>query len=220
MKKLPQELSFHRTNSSGSGGGGGCGSSSLYWPNTRKIIPAANPPYFSRSSATVTEPEDISDRVLLRKSNSHSRRLSKPAAAASSLLRSLLSLVSLPAIVLPTCKWLSVSTSQLSILGPSHTLGRKVTGTLFGYRRGHVNFAVQDHPGSDPVMLLELAMSTSALVKEMSSGLVRIALECDKTLPGDPGRVGSTQSVKVFQVIESENIIIYIIFKVEINLIK
>lgn len=211
--KLPQELSLQRTTSSGSGsgssGGGGCGSSSLYWPNTRKITPAANPPYFSRSSATVTEPEDNSDNLLLRKSNSHSGRLSKPAAAVSSLLRSLLSLVSLPAIVLPTCKWLSVSTSQLSILGSSYSLGRKVTGTLFGHRRGHVNFAVQDHPGSDPVMLLELAMSTSALVKEMSSGFVRIALECDKTLPGEPVRVRSTQSIKLLQVIESEVIIIY-----------
>lgn len=31
-------------------------------------------------------------------------------------------------------------------------------------------------------------MSTSALVQEMSTGLVRIALECEKTLAGGPGR--------------------------------
>lgn len=43
-----------------------------------------------------------------------------------------------------------------------------------------MNFAVQDDPRSEPVLLLELAMSTAALVKEMSSGLVRIALECEK----------------------------------------
>ncbi|KAL6011015.1 hypothetical protein ACLOJK_001459 [Asimina triloba] len=59
-------------------------------------------------------------------------------------------------------------------------LGNRVTGTLFGYRRGHVHFAFQDDPKMGPALLIELATPTSGLVKEMASGLVRIALECDK----------------------------------------
>lgn len=65
---------------------------------------------------------------------------------------------------------------------PSASLGSRVTGTLFGYRRGRVNFAVQEDPRSNPVMLLELATLTNSLVKEMASGLVRIALECERTV--------------------------------------
>ncbi|KZV27322.1 protein MIZU-KUSSEI 1-like [Dorcoceras hygrometricum] len=61
------------------------------------------------------------------------------------------------------------------------TLGRKVTGTLFGNRRGNVSFAVQTELTSEPFLLLELSVSTSTLVKKMSSGVVRIALECEKT---------------------------------------
>ncbi|KAG9131562.1 hypothetical protein Leryth_015114 [Lithospermum erythrorhizon] len=59
-------------------------------------------------------------------------------------------------------------------------LGTKVVGTLFGYRRGHVHFAFQDDPKLTPAFLVELAKPTSVLVKEMASGLVRIALECEK----------------------------------------
>lgn len=43
-----------------------------------------------------------------------------------------------------------------------------------------MSFAVQYDPRSAPVLIIELAMSTAALVKEMSSGMVRIALECEK----------------------------------------
>lgn len=57
----------------------------------------------------------------------------------------------------------------------------KVTGTLFGCRRGHVHLAFQDAgPKSPPSLLIELATPTAELVREMSTGLVRIALECDK----------------------------------------
>ncbi|KVI12117.1 Protein of unknown function DUF617, plant [Cynara cardunculus var. scolymus] len=93
----------------------------------------------------------------------------------SRTIHSILNVISIPTI-LPSCRWLSLPT-QLS-LRPSHS--RKVTGTLFGNRRGHVSFAVQYDPRSEPVLVVELAVSTAALVKEMSSGLVRIALECEK----------------------------------------
>lgn len=59
-------------------------------------------------------------------------------------------------------------------------LGTKVVGTLFGYRRGHVHFAFQEDFKLNPAFLVELATPTSVLVKEMASGLVRIALECDR----------------------------------------
>lgn len=59
-------------------------------------------------------------------------------------------------------------------------LGPRVVGTLFGYRRGHVHFAFQKDPTSQPAFLIELATPISGLVREMASGLVRIALECDR----------------------------------------
>ncbi|OIT35362.1 PREDICTED: protein MIZU-KUSSEI 1-like [Nicotiana attenuata] len=59
-------------------------------------------------------------------------------------------------------------------------LGTRVIGTLFGHRRGHVHFAFQKDPNSKPAFLIELATPISVLVQEMASGLVRIALECDK----------------------------------------
>ncbi|XP_073116095.1 protein MIZU-KUSSEI 1 [Elaeis guineensis] len=59
-------------------------------------------------------------------------------------------------------------------------LGPRVIGTLFGHRRGHVHFAFQVDPRSCPALLIELATPTSTLVREMASGLVRIALECER----------------------------------------
>ncbi|KAM3269438.1 protein MIZU-KUSSEI 1 [Capsicum chacoense] len=59
-------------------------------------------------------------------------------------------------------------------------LGSKVVGTLFGYRRGHVRFVFQEEPKLGPAFFVEIATPTSHLVREMASGLVRIALESDK----------------------------------------
>ncbi|OVA20886.1 Protein of unknown function DUF617 [Macleaya cordata] len=58
------------------------------------------------------------------------------------------------------------------------------TGTIFGYRRGKVNFCIQSNPNSStPILLLELAIPTAILAKEMQSGLLRIALECNYSVP-------------------------------------
>ncbi|KAI4341485.1 hypothetical protein MLD38_026204 [Melastoma candidum] len=57
---------------------------------------------------------------------------------------------------------------------------RRAVGTLFGHRRGHVQFTLQRDAASRPTFFVELSMSIGSLVKEMASGLVRIALECDK----------------------------------------
>ncbi|XP_030521889.2 protein MIZU-KUSSEI 1 isoform X2 [Rhodamnia argentea] len=59
-------------------------------------------------------------------------------------------------------------------------LGSRVVGTIFGRRRGHVLFSLQKDASSQPAFLVELATPISGLVREMASGLVRIALECDK----------------------------------------
>lgn len=75
------------------------------------------------------------------------------------------------------------SALALTLFGKRHShsgLGGRVIGTLFGYRRGHVHFAFQGDPKSQPAFLMELATPTCILVREMASGLVRIALECDK----------------------------------------
>ncbi|MBA0735409.1 hypothetical protein Gogos_019260 [Gossypium gossypioides] len=150
-----------------------------------------NPSKFPRSASfTIPEKEEISDKLLVPRNASSSsprssiQRFHNVNSRFSSLLRSLLKIIAFPNIIPTSCKWLTLPT-HLSI---TPSLGRKVTGTLFGHRRGHVSFAVQDDPRSEPVLLLELAMSTASLVKEMSSGLVRIALESEKA-PGRTGRL-------------------------------
>ncbi|GKU89821.1 hypothetical protein SLEP1_g3908 [Rubroshorea leprosula] len=157
---------------------------STSYKSSRKIIPSNV--YTRSTSIPITTAEEISDKLLLRRdspvtttSSSQLQRLHRVSVSSrfSCLLKSLLRFVTFPNIIpAASCTWLAIPT-HMSI---TPSLGRKVTGTLFGNRRGHVNFAVQDDPRSEPVLLLELAMSTAALVKEMSSGLVRIALECEK----------------------------------------
>ncbi|PON90792.1 hypothetical protein TorRG33x02_134300 [Trema orientale] len=57
-----------------------------------------------------------------------------------------------------------------------------VIGTIFGHRRGHVWFCIQhDRLSSKPFLLLEFPILTHQLVNEMRFGLVRIALECDRS---------------------------------------
>ncbi|KAJ4706368.1 protein MIZU-KUSSEI 1-like [Melia azedarach] len=153
--------------------------------SSKRIIPSN----YNRSTSvsSIPENEEFSGKLLVRSSRDSPvslQRFNKVPSRFTSLIRSLLNIIAFPSIILPTCKWLTIPT-QLSI---TPSLGRKVTGTLFGNRRGHVSFAVQDDPRSEPVLLLELAMSTATLVKEMASGLVRIALECEKSGSAQTGR--------------------------------
>ncbi|XP_048127083.1 protein MIZU-KUSSEI 1 [Rhodamnia argentea] len=164
----------------------------------RPRTPPSPPPPPSLSHHEDMAASAASDnKLLLRKSSSRSSAATHHRSVRiSSLLRSFLSLISsfqlqnlIPAPA-AACRFLSFPRHlSLSSSSSSSSLGRKVTGTLFGHRRGHVSFAVQDGPQSDPVLLLELAISTSALVKEMSSGLVRIALECEKIAADRPPRL-------------------------------
>ncbi|CAK9185839.1 unnamed protein product [Ilex paraguariensis] len=56
---------------------------------------------------------------------------------------------------------------------------RATTGTLFGYRKGRVSLAIQEDPHRMPIFVIELPMLTSAFHKEMTSDIVRIALESE-----------------------------------------
>ncbi|KAL8225368.1 hypothetical protein R6Q57_017925 [Mikania cordata] len=146
---------------------------SLSRNNSTNILPSN----YTITSSFMIQPNSTDDKPLVGKASPISlRRFSGTRSGISKLIRSLLTVISIPAII-PSFRWASNFSSQLSI---TPSLGRKVTGTLFGNRRGHVSFAVQYDLRSAPVLIIELAVSTAALVKEMSSGLVRIALECEK----------------------------------------
>ncbi|XP_010547720.1 PREDICTED: protein MIZU-KUSSEI 1-like [Tarenaya hassleriana] len=113
-----------------------------------------------------------------RKVRSHENHDPKPAPSSSSIT--------------PKRKLQSIAVSRLrsviaSLSRNRSALGSRVVGTLFGSRRGHVHFAIQKDPTSPPAFLVELATPISGLVKEMASGLVRIALECDRPKEEDAG---------------------------------
>ncbi|KAF8395814.1 hypothetical protein HHK36_019768 [Tetracentron sinense] len=168
--KHDQELSLHRNSSSSR--------------STRKILPSN----YVRSSATLrSNAGETSEKPIVKTSTFVPFPRPNKIRNIVTILRSLLNIFSIPTFI-PTCGWLTIPT-RLSI---SPSLGRKVTGTLFGHKKGHVSFVVQDDPRSEPVLVLELATSTSNLVKEMASGLVRIALECERGS-------GSGRPVKLFQ---------------------
>lgn len=99
--------------------------------------------------------------------SSSSRRRKKLQAIAVSRIRSVLTA-------------LNINKSSSSSGFPNLGSCPKVVGTLFGYRKGHVHFVFQREHNSTPVFFIELATQITHLVKEMASGLVRIALECDK----------------------------------------
>ncbi|CAI0380777.1 unnamed protein product [Linum tenue] len=86
----------------------------------------------------------------------------------------------LPAVAVARLRSVLSSFNRNRFGSSSSGLGPRVVGTLFGSRKGHVHFAFQKDPTSPPAFLIELATPISGLVKEMASGLVRIALECDK----------------------------------------
>ncbi|OMO90194.1 hypothetical protein CCACVL1_07486 [Corchorus capsularis] len=147
--------------------------------------------YFNWKKRVELEDDEDEEEILTYSSSSHFCEEAKQEAAADQELRipvaSQLSLVpaasrkKLPVPVVAVSKL----RSALSVFGKKRSayrsgLGTKVVGTLFGYRRGHVHFAFQEEAKSIPAFLIQLATPTSVLVREMASGLVRIALECEK----------------------------------------
>ncbi|KAJ6961526.1 protein MIZU-KUSSEI 1-like [Populus alba x Populus x berolinensis] len=81
-------------------------------------------------------------------------------------------------IITPACK-IPVSLHG-NRLHDGHVGGTRMTGTLFGHRKARVSLAIQESPGSLPILLLELTIPTGKLLQDMGVGLVRIALECEK----------------------------------------
>ncbi|KAL5778458.1 hypothetical protein ACOSP7_011384 [Xanthoceras sorbifolium] len=75
----------------------------------------------------------------------------------------------------------STSTTHASSSSSSSSSSTTITGTFFGYRKGRVSFCLQDHTRTSPLLLLEFAVPTAYLAREMQYGLLRIALECDPT---------------------------------------
>lgn len=65
------------------------------------------------------------------------------------------------------------------------------SGTLYGCRRGKATFCIQTNPSStSPILLLELAIPTNVLAKEMKGGSIRFGFE-SKSDPSPRSRSGS-----------------------------
>ncbi|CAL5374066.1 unnamed protein product [Camellia sinensis] len=82
-------------------------------------------------------------------------------------------------IITPVCKLPSLPGGVLPDISRNASANR-ITGTLFGYRKGRVSLSIQENPRTFPTLVVELAMQTNVLQKEMSLGMVRIALECER----------------------------------------
>uniref|UniRef100_A0A6N2M581 Protein MIZU-KUSSEI 1 n=1 Tax=Salix viminalis TaxID=40686 RepID=A0A6N2M581_SALVM len=89
-------------------------------------------------------------------------------------------------IITPACK-IPVSLHG-NRLPDGHVGGTRMTGTLYGHRKARVSLAIQESPGSLPLLLLELTIPTGKLLQDMGAGLVRIALECEKK-PNDKTKI-------------------------------
>ncbi|KAK7359019.1 hypothetical protein VNO77_00963 [Canavalia gladiata] len=80
-------------------------------------------------------------------------------------------------ILIPTCNCFTIIENE-DVNYSSAMRSMIMTGTIFGYRRGKVSLCIQANANStNPILLLELAVPTSLLAKEMGGGSVRIALK-------------------------------------------
>ncbi|KAJ1285860.1 hypothetical protein BS78_03G310600 [Paspalum vaginatum] len=153
--------------------------------------PSPLPPASPRPAITLTAPP------------SNKRRRRGGAAARSSLraIRAVRALFRSFPILAPACRFPGViprhgggagaprgHDGHVVVAGASRT-----TGTLFGHRRARVTLAVQETPGSVPVLLLELAMQTGRFMQEMGAEHLRVALECEKKPPGAGAGIGRTR---------------------------
>ncbi|CAL5008175.1 unnamed protein product [Urochloa decumbens] len=92
----------------------------------------------------------------------------------------------------------SSSSSSSAAAGASSFSGarrpcRRVTGTLYGHRRGRVVLALQETPRCLPSLVVELALQTHALLRELGNPAgARIVLETERRRPPpDSGDVGA-----------------------------
>ncbi|KAK8673768.1 hypothetical protein V6N13_112081 [Hibiscus sabdariffa] len=82
-------------------------------------------------------------------------------------------------IINPRCKFPACTNGGESAESKLNS-GTRVTGTLFGFPKGKVSLSLQENPKCLPWIVVELALHTHVLQKELSSGMVRIVLECEK----------------------------------------
>ncbi|KAF8403667.1 hypothetical protein HHK36_011771 [Tetracentron sinense] len=138
----------------------------------------APPPPQPRATSTVMP--DIGTRSPTRpqislQQPSDKKKPSKP----GKLLRRFRAVFRSFPIITPTCK-IPVSLHGNRLHDNHIHGGTRMTGTLYGNRKARINLAIQENPRCLPMLLLELAIPTAKLLQEMGSGLVRIALECEK----------------------------------------
>lgn len=163
-------------------------------PRATASVPSSPlPPASPRPAITLTEPPSSSKR----------RRRGAAGAARSSLraIRAVRALFRSLPILAPACRLPGViprhgggGPSRGGHDGHHHSGGAsRTTGTLFGHRRARVTLAVQETPGSVPVLLLELAMQTGRFMQEMGAEHLRVALECEKKPPGAGAGIGRTR---------------------------
>ncbi|KAL1207657.1 Protein MIZU-KUSSEI 1 [Cardamine amara subsp. amara] len=112
--------------------------------------------------------------TLLEPSHQHKKKSKKVFRVFRSVFRSF------PIITPAACKIPVLPGGSLPDQHRSSSSGSRVTGTLFGYRKGRVSLSIQESPRCLPSLVVELAMQTMVLQKELSGGMVRIALETEK----------------------------------------
>ncbi|KAF6176581.1 hypothetical protein GIB67_034443 [Kingdonia uniflora] len=171
------------------------------------------PNYIGSSSSNLDQYINISEKRLVWK-HGMKRSITRANIVGnffSSILRSFHGFFTIPSFI-PICTRLSKKPSN-SLALPSS--GPKFTGTLFGRKRGYISFVIQENPQSEPILLLELAISTCTSVKEMySNGLLRIALECERV---SKSRRQQVKLRTMFNVIDVEPIIIDVTYVQELG---
>lgn len=122
--------------------------------------------------STIPPPPPPPPLTLVQPSSSKKRHKPKVIRAVRNVFRSL-------PIITPVVKLPALPGNRLAD-GKTGGGGSRVTGTLFGSRKGRVSLAVQANPKTVPMLVVELALQTQNLQKELSQGMLRIALECGK----------------------------------------
>ncbi|XP_072980340.1 protein MIZU-KUSSEI 1-like [Typha angustifolia] len=147
----------------------------------------------SSTTTTTTSSTSTSDSPIALLPPSHRRTPSRPARLFRTVRSAFRSFPILPA---PSCRL--PSPSSLLVPRPTrdgHIHGAtRTTGTLFGYRKSRITFSLQDHPRSVPLLLLDLNTPTAKFIQEMgASGLLRVALECEKKTPAAASSAAKTR---------------------------
>ncbi|XP_058781376.1 protein MIZU-KUSSEI 1 [Vicia villosa] len=147
----------------------------------RSSSPASTSQNSSTSTATTTlpSPPPLPTNISLVQPSQKRKHKPKVIRVFRSVFRSF-------PIITPACKFPTIPTGPNDTHHHHHhkniggSIGTKISGTLFGHRKGRVSLSVQENPKCLPSLVVELSMQTSVLQKEMAAGMVRIALECEK----------------------------------------